>query len=80
MEKTLDIFYKMIQEDIEKLETEKTSKTKKMDKMTKDFHPRDIQKLDKLAAEINSINDTIMHFYTFKGSLNERLKSQNWSE
>ncbi|MCK2000543.1 hypothetical protein MZM54_03930 [[Brevibacterium] frigoritolerans] len=53
----------------------KNNENKKIDKMMKDFHSRDIQKLDKIAGEINSNNLTIMHLYAFMRLLNERLKN-----
>lgn len=73
---TQELFSKLLREDIEELERKKAPIQKKLDKILQSFNPRDIQKVDKLAAEVNNIDHTIIHLYSMIGSLHGRLKSK----
>lgn len=69
-----ELFEKILREEIERLENDRVIKQKKAEKLFQKFNSADIQKLDKIAAEINNIDHTIRHLYIMIGSLDNRLK------
>lgn len=74
MENSIEQFEDILREDIAKLESNRDSLQKKVEKLTQTFNARDIQKIDKLASEINSIDHTIIHLYALIGSFRNRMK------